>query len=152
MWSHRANRSKMWSDKISELYTQTGWCSFAFLKLTKRNCEDRISVLTGAAFKSSDVHSVFISVVKLSKNNLREHDSPDILTEDICLMSSEWKTDQVPVSLLFACSSGNLSHRSQFQYSFLLRTSLNMKLQDLSFNKFFPDVLTTVMLSFQTKL
>ena len=152
MWSHRANRSKMGSDKTSELNAQMGWCSFAFLKLTKGSFEDRISVLTGAAFRCYDVHSILISVVKLSKNNPREYDSLDIATEATCLMGSEWKMGRVPVSLLVICSSDNLNKRSQFRYYFLLRTSLNMKLQDWSFNKFLPDVLTTVTLFFPMKL
>lgn len=117
-----------------------------FPEATKRHFEGRISVLTWAAFTSRDIHSLFISVIKLSKNNLGEHEALAILTQDICLMSSEGKMDQVPVSLLFVCSSGHLNQGSKFQFSFPLRTSLNMKLQHFSFNRFLPDVLTTVVL------
>lgn len=94
----------MWSDETSELNTQKGRGGFAFLKLTKRRFEDHVSVLNGVAFKCQGAHSVFISVLKLSKNNLRIYDSLDILTDDICLMCSEWKMDQVPISLLLSAA------------------------------------------------
>lgn len=87
----------MSSDKISELNTQLDRRSFAFLKLTKRLSEDRISVSAGAASNREDARSVLASVLKPSTNKQREHGSLDVLSEAICRMNSGWKMGQVPV-------------------------------------------------------